>query len=275
VPAVHPVTVCHLLQMTSGIPTFHSDTSPEVRALAGEMEEAQAQGRPLTTMQAAERIGRLPLRFQPGEGFLYGMSMDVAGAVIEAVTGRTLAEYLDETVFTPFEMRDTAFYVKAPERLADIVRGDGGGFRRAPEPRYHQVPEPPAFACGGDGVYSTLHDILRFADRLSCAEGTADAATVRQMTSPPLKDLSAASFHEIPILRGKRYAMGCSVVTRPDDCAIAARAGEFGWYGHAGGWMMCLPSHKLSAVLLAQRLPSAHTELVPPFSEYIGRLLLE
>ncbi|MFX8327808.1 serine hydrolase domain-containing protein, partial [Acinetobacter baumannii] len=60
------------------------------------------------------RLASLPLRFQPGEAFEYGLSTDVLGHLLEVLSGRSLAELLNERVFSPLGMWDSGFVAQDP-----------------------------------------------------------------------------------------------------------------------------------------------------------------
>ena len=67
-------------------------------------------------------LGSVPLQFQPGEGWRYGISADVIGGIVEVVSGKPYGEYLEEMLFEPLEMKDTGFYIEESQfyRLAQM-----------------------------------------------------------------------------------------------------------------------------------------------------------
>ena len=106
---------------------------------------------------------------------------------------------------------------------------------------------------------------MKFAGML--AEGTAllREDTLQAMLTPEPWELCNNAFSAIPILRGCGFGLGMRVLVHPEDSITGGAPGEFGWYGHAGSWFMCLRSRKLSAVFIAQRLPSVHAQTIPAF----------
>ena len=116
-----------------------------------------------------ERVSRLPLAHEPGERFTYGVSTDVLGALVEKVSGRSLADFLEERVWRPLGMKDTGFGVPEAKRG---TAGEGlreGARRWAPAgevaPRQEPVPLPKLLS-GGGGLFSTTGDYARFMQML-------------------------------------------------------------------------------------------------------------
>ena len=121
VPALSPVLIKDLLNMTSGL-TYGGDSLAE-RETSRVIQEAidRLDDKPMTTIEFAERIGECPLEFQPGSQMRYGLSADILGAVIEKVSGMSFGDFMKERLFDPLDMADTAFYVpdeKICERLS-------------------------------------------------------------------------------------------------------------------------------------------------------------
>ena len=74
----------------------------------------------MTTLEFADKIGRCPLEFQPGERWKYGVSADILAAVVEKASGMKYGEFLKKELFVPLGMKDTDFYVPGEklDRLA-------------------------------------------------------------------------------------------------------------------------------------------------------------
>ena len=130
----------------------------------------------MTTQELAERLADCPLLFEPGTSWVYGTSADVLGAVIEKVSGKKLSEFMENEIFKPLGMKDTAFWVppEKRDRLAaayeTIANKDGSrtmvrytgnnlGIR-------NDMAEEPGYEAGGAGLASTLDDYMKFARML-------------------------------------------------------------------------------------------------------------
>lgn len=126
VPASRAVRLSDLLNMTSGLayPDDCTSAGKAVAALFDEMTAAQDAGVSFSTVQLANRLGQIPLAFQPGEHWMYGTSADVLGAVIEVASGMRLSRFLKQELFEPLDMKDTDFYVpdEKKNRFAELYR---------------------------------------------------------------------------------------------------------------------------------------------------------
>lgn len=125
-PASRPVRIFDLLNMTSGL-SYPDDCTPAGKAVAAlfdEMMAAQEAGLPFSTVQLANRLGQIPLAFEPGAHWMYGTSADVLGAVIEVASGMLLSRFLKQELLDPLDMKDTDFYVpdEKKRRFAELYR---------------------------------------------------------------------------------------------------------------------------------------------------------
>lgn len=152
--ARNTMTVEHLLTHKSGL--IQAIFSPDT-ALGKQYTEQVPSDGSLTALQVAQRIGKLPLFFEPGTKWHYGHSTDVLGAVLEVATGQTLDVLLKERIFDPLGMDETSFYVPAAKaaRIAEPIHGAMSD---------NTVVKP--FLSGGGGLNSTTEDYLRFANML-------------------------------------------------------------------------------------------------------------
>ena len=148
-PPKTPITLRRLLTHSAGFGYDWADPSL-ARFVAG-----QPAAEPGST-----RSYELPLLFDPGTEWTYGVGIDWAGQVVEAVTGRRLDAVIADEICSPLAMRDTGFRRTAQQqqRAAAIhLRTDDG---LVPMP--FALPEEPEMLMGGGGLYSTVTDYLRF-----------------------------------------------------------------------------------------------------------------
>ena len=156
VPVEEEMTIHDLLRHTAGL--VYEDTShPEVRAAY--LREGVT-WKDVTPAEQIARLARVPLAHQPGTAWEYSFSIDVAGRVIEAITGTTLGQFLQERVFAPLQMVDTGFVVPPAKagRLAqpfstDPVTGEPVTLL--------DVTVPPKNDAGGAGAVGTAADYAR------------------------------------------------------------------------------------------------------------------
>src|SRR5271156_4767823 len=103
-----------------------------------------------------DRVSKLPLLYQPGEGWVYSISVDIQGYLVEKLSGKSFPDFVRERIFEPLGMKDTAFYVPEAKlgRVATVYQGDPvQGL--APMPNDPTISQPPKLPSGGGGLYST------------------------------------------------------------------------------------------------------------------------
>ena len=269
VPALRPVWVMDLLGMTAGL-CYPGEDAP-AQPISTLFEKNQREilgGGGLTTLELANEIGKLPLAFQPGSHFRYSTCADILGAVIEVVSGKRFSDFLQEELFAPLGMKDTAFWVP-PEKQRRLVKA----YKRQedtliPWTGLHlcvgDYSRPPAFESGGAGLVSTLEDYAAFADML-LGEGLYHGQriltpeSVRYLTQPQLMPGPQADFWDS--LNGYSYGKLMRICTHPGQYAGFARTGEYGWDGWLGVYFANLPQEQLT-LLLMQNLTDAGTTTV-------------
>ena len=202
--------------------------------------------------EVCEKLGKLPLLFEPGTKWDYGMSTDVIGRLIEVLTGKTLDVALEERVFQPLGMKDSGFYVKQDKwnRVAEPFKGEK-------EPPLLDVTAPPKFLSGGAGGISTAGDYARFAQMLLNG-GQLDGKrilsrkTIEYMTSDHIG--SIANLPDLWYLPGPGYGFGLGFGVRLENgrSSQPGSVGDFYWGGYAGTKFWVDPKEDLIAVLMIQ-----------------------
>ena len=259
------VTMRQLFTMTSGVPYGWGDTAAG-RIRIEKEKEYMASGEPFPgTVEYANLVGQLPLAFEPGEKWMYGFSIDVLGAVLEVLTGRSLGEYLKENIFDPLGMKDTGFFVPAENhsRIATLYHINEG---LKPDQRDYPSSKP-EFESGGGGLFSTVPDYSRFAQMLLHG-GTLDGVRILGRKTVDL----ISTDHLTPeqrksdswdTQRGYGYGLGVRVMTNPELAGINGSVGEWGWDGAFGNWFCVDPKESLTCVYLTTNLPGDHYRFIP------------
>ena len=150
VNAKRPLTVRHVLTHTSGF--FNNAAYGKARVF----------DRDSSLKEMVQKLAKVPLAHQPGEGWRYGQSIDVVGALVEVWSGKSFDVFLEERIFRPLKMTDTAFYVPAGKlkRMAQQYKVEKDGILALdPPPDYTKKP---TYFSGGGGLYSTIGDYSRF-----------------------------------------------------------------------------------------------------------------
>ena len=112
VPVEKPISIRHLLTHTSGI--SYGVFNPGKIGAVYEKNNANSFGLShdeLNTEQMAATLGTVPLAFQPGTQYMYGLNMELLGRIVEVVSGMPLNKYFQQNIFTPLGMTDTYFYL--------------------------------------------------------------------------------------------------------------------------------------------------------------------
>ena len=286
VKANRPILIQDLLNMTSGY-TYGawSEDSPLgehlTSVLIKELNEDQAENgaNKITTREVARTLASIPLSFEPGTDYSYGLSADILGAVIEEISGMKLGDFMNERIFKPLGMNDTAFYVPAEKqiKLARVYRSvedwSKGGERHLDlftscnlgiqDKMNHQ----PAFESGGAGLCSNIDDYMKFAQMLTNGgqlEGKRilGEKTVAYLSQARLSPNLQQRFDmKMPHLAGYTYCNLLRVASDPGRCNVITQKGEFGWDGWLGPYVSMDLENKLTIVMTMQRCDSGTTSL--------------
>ena len=156
-PARRGITIRELLTHTSGI-AYDFTASPELKTY---YEKALVGADSLE--DAAIIIAKLPLAGDPGSLYLYGLSTDVLGRIIEVVSGQLFEEYLQENIFTPLSMNNTSFTPgKNVIEMPIVNRTENGLQIDKNHYAYERDVLNPSFQSGGGGLWSTIGDYSNF-----------------------------------------------------------------------------------------------------------------
>jgi CubicO group peptidase (beta-lactamase class C family) len=255
VPASREITVEDLLVQTSGLSYGYGPSAAAWKA-AG-LQGWSFAHRPESLAALVDRIAPLPLDAQPGAKWIYGVSTDVLGRVIEAASGQSLDVFLRTRVFDPLRMTDTSFFVpkeKAP-RLAVVYAYDGARLARAAEGAGGQgghLEGPRACFGGGAGLVSTALDWARFLQMLLNG-GTLDGARVLNARS--VAEMTRDRAGGLYPVAGVGWGFGFEVVGARGRTDRASAPGELLWGSAYDGGYLVDPRDGLLALYLAQRLP--------------------
>jgi CubicO group peptidase (beta-lactamase class C family) len=209
------------------------------------------------------RVAKLPLLYQPGEGWVYSVSVDIQGYLVEKLSGKPFADFLRERIFVPLGMKDTGFYVPAEklERVARIYQGDANP-DAVPMPRDAGISQPPGLASGGGGLYSTAGDYLRFAQMLL---NGGELNGVR-LVAPSSIELMRSNHISDEVKNARKFGIGLyqmqpglgfgydfAILEDPLKLGSTAGKGTFLWDGVAGTWFWIDPTNDVVFVGIVQR----------------------
>lgn len=233
--------------------------------------------------QLVNKVAGVPLIGDPGEQWVYSISMTVLGRVVELVSGQPLDDYLRDHVFAPLKIQDTAFYVPQDklDRLTRVYNQakDGDALSLEAEMDVPITQDPPLLE-GAAGLVSTVPDYLRFLQAL-LNQGELDGArilqaeTVAEMTRNhiPERLLPIALNPAAPMLdRGWGY--GLAVVIDASKSEFGVNNGEFGWNGSLGTYSWADPQTGTIAILMLQIQPSRAGGIAARFKDQVYHSIL-
>src|SRR5688572_4434813 len=163
VDATRQITIQDLLRHTSGF-TYGNRGETTVHKLNREAGIANSLTRRDSNATLVTKLSKLPLLFQPGTRWEYGVSTDVLGRVVEVISGKSLGDFFEERIFRPLGMQDTAFYVP-PSKLGRVAQPWARLGGPPMTPRFDVAVNAP-FQSGGAGLVGTAMDYLRFTQML-------------------------------------------------------------------------------------------------------------
>jgi CubicO group peptidase (beta-lactamase class C family) len=268
-----PVTIRDLTRHTAGF--ANGANNPGVGPLYA---AADPMNRENTLSQFAEKLGQVPLWFQPGERWEYGISVDVQAFLVERLPGVPFDRYISENIFQPLGMKDTRYFVPEADRRrlsAMYVRGQDGTLTQQGAGALSFNTNRWALTPGGFGLVSTLDDYMRFA-RMLQNEGELDGVrilrpeTVRLMATNHLPEsVTERSF--LPSKGRVGFGIDFAVRTQPPASAEEnyGEVGEFFWDGAASTLFWVDPANDLTAVLFVQLMPFDQVKLHKRFRDAV------
>jgi CubicO group peptidase (beta-lactamase class C family) len=226
-------------------------------------------GRDETLSDFVNKLAQVPLRYQPGERWMYSLSTDVCGALVEALSGQRFDAFLQENIFGPLGMHDTSFFVpdsKLDRFAACYRRGPDKRLQLTDDPQTSAYREPPAFLSGGGGLASTIADYYRFCEMLRRG-GEIDGVrilaprTVQLMTRnhlPGGQDLTALALGNFSETSNEGVGFGLGFAATFDPVrAGSLSTGEFYWGGAASTIFWVDPVADVVVIFMTQLTPSA------------------
>jgi CubicO group peptidase (beta-lactamase class C family) len=254
----HPPTMGELMSHTAGFTygLFGNTPVDQLYRKNNPLEAPSLQG-------MIDRLATLPLLYQPGTKWVYSVSVDIQGYLVEKLSGKTFPEFLRTRLFEPLGMIDTGFLVPAEKlsRVSEIYSWDRTKESLVAEPRDPNISKMPGLPSGGGGLFSTAADYFRFAQMLLNGgelEGKRilKKATVDMMRSNVLSDAVLNGNNGIGQARfspAQGFGYDFAVVLDPDAAKRQVGKGSYWWWGIAGTWFWIDPANDVVFVGIIQR----------------------
>ncbi len=278
-----PMRIWHLLTHTSGL-TYGFHNSHVTDALYREAGFEWGKPKGMDLAGCCDAWAGLPLAFQPGTEWLYGVSTDVLGRVVEVVSGQSLDEFFRERIFGPLAMADTEFWVDddKQDRFAELYFPLNNKTAVMPSPSLRSKPE---MLSGGGGLCGTAADYLRFCHMLLNG-GELDGArllgsrTVAYMTRNHLPGMAILEHFGRPLFAeaefdGMGFGLGFSVELDSAEHKVLGSEGSFAWGGAASTAFWIDPANEIVALFLTQLLPSSTYPIRPYLQQLVYQSLVD
>ncbi|MDP3853895.1 serine hydrolase [Phenylobacterium sp.] len=215
-----------------------------------------------------DKLSQVPLLYQPGERWMYSLATDICGALVEVISGKPFAEYLQDEIFGPLGMVDTAFFV-APDKVdrfcANYQRGADKQLKLIDDPATSAFAAEPGFKSGGGGLTGTTADYLRFCEMLRRG-GELDGhrvigpRTLELMHMNHLaggKDLSTMALGTFSETANDGVGFGLGFASTMGQVETGTLGtGDYYWGGAASTIFWVDPKEDLSVVFMTQLMPS-------------------
>lgn len=244
-----PITIGDLFSMTSGFSYDYAKAVSAARACNGGIAD---------TKSVIRHMAEIPLEFEPGTHWMYGMSHDILAEVIAVVSGMRFSDYMCENIFEPLQMNDTGYsfdnaaaarmaeqyeFVPHDGKIEDIVKAQSncrateGSFSKVGKSNYLVFSSE--YESGGAGIITTVSDYAKFAAALANnglginGERILLPRTVSLMKTNRLNDTQLKDFCWRQ-LKGYGYGFGVRTMIDRASAGSLSSIGEFGWGGAAG-----------------------------------------
>ena len=272
IPAKSEITIRQLLTHTSGL-DYTDIGSSKVAAIYSKNHIPSGLGYfDADLLERMKALGKLPLSFQPGEKWQYGLNSDLLGCLIEVISGMNLEDFLRKNIFDPLGMKDTYFNVPSSKanRLATVYTEDASGkiipwsheFRNI-DPDYPIMKK--RYFSGGAGLSSTAFDYAVFMQMLLNGgkyngHQILGKRTVEMITSGQLKD---------GMFGDDNMGLGFGITSERSAAKGPRNAGSFEWGGYYGTTYWADPKSKLVCLFMTQQNPNSHSDLEGKFEAIV------
>jgi CubicO group peptidase (beta-lactamase class C family) len=272
IPATSEITIRQLLTHTSGL-DYTDIGSSKVAAIYSKNHIPSGLGYfDADLLERMKALGKLPLSFQPGTKWQYGLNSDLLGCLIEVISGMNLEDFLRKNIFEPLGMKDTYFNVPSSkaDRLATVYTEDASNkiipwsheFRHI-DPDYPLMKK--RYFSGGAGLSSTAFDYAIFMQMLLNGgkyngHQILGKRTVEMITSGQLKE---------GMFGDDNMGLGFGITSERSAAKGPRNAGSFEWGGYYGTTYWADPKSKLVCLFMTQQNPNSHGDLEGKFEAIV------
>ncbi|QTD48015.1 beta-lactamase family protein [Sulfidibacter corallicola] len=302
VPATEEITIRHLLNHCSGIDYGFNNTPimTDIYQAAG-VQDGLAPTEGSIGEMVNDSLSQVPLLFEPGERFNYGLSTDVLGYLVEVVSGQSLQGFLQDRIFDPLEMHDTFFHVPTEklDRVATIYQPVEGGLQALPDEPFEIFPHlfmsnglgtngPQTYFSAGAGLCTTPDDFSRFMAMLlkkgkllkksgQCKVKVAKKKTVKRFLNRKKNDVVDLDAGTIAAFNweGYQFMNGFAIKTNKNASNTPSPKGTISWIGAYNTHYFLDPKNKLGGFIMTGLFPYLQTGYPQNLEELTYAALLD
>lgn len=272
VPAKKSVTIRDLLTHTSGI-GYAGIGSPEMNAIYAKNNIPSGIGAiDANLVERMKALGKLPLQAQPGEKWIYGLNMDLLGALVEVISGSSLEDFIRKNICEPLGMNDTWFNlpkekanrlttVYIEDSLHHIIKWDIHHF--GVDPSYPLISKH--YFSGGAGLSSTANDYAVFLQMLL----NGGVYNGHRIISKRSVEMMTCEQINIPFDGTNDFGLGFGVVSKKGAAVGPWNEGTFLWGGYFGTTYWVDPKEKLVCLFMTQQTPNSHADISEKFKAIV------
>ncbi len=272
VPAKREVTIKDLLTHTSGV-DYAGIGSNEMKAIYAKENIPSGLGIvKVNLVEEMNKLGQLPLAFQPGTQWRYGLSIDVLGAVIEVISKTSLEDFLRKNILIPLDMNDTWFNLPASKasRLTSVYTEDSlGHVMPWSENNYGVNPDYPLadkhYFSGGAGLSSTVMDYGVFLQMIMNG-GTYNG---KRILSKRVVQMMLHNQLDFTFNGTNYFGLGFEIVSDKGSADHSRNEGSFDWGGFFGTTYWADPKERLIVLFMTQQTPNSHGDLEQKFEQIL------
>lgn len=221
----------------------------------------------MTLESLCEKLGELPLAYQPGAHWRYSFATDVCARLVEVLSGQRFDDYLKANIFEPLGMVDTDFYVPEDklDRFTTMYMPDDPLDPMSVCPTPADTPsssanrELPALLSGGGGLVSTLTDYLAFARMIMAGGEWNGNRILRSETLELMRTNQCAEGVTVNFpmwsMPGTGFGLGFALKETPAAGEPDSAIGEYHWGGMAGTHFWWAPKANIAGICMTQRMP--------------------
>lgn len=272
VPAKNEITFRHLLTHTSGL-DYTDIGSSKVQAIYTKNHIPSGLGYfDENLLEKMKALGKLPLTFDPGTKWQYGLNSDLLGSLIEVISGMNLEDFLRKNIFDPLGMKDTYFNVPASkaDRLATVYTEDSlrhiikwsHEFRRI-DPDYPTMKK--RYFSGGAGLSSTAFDYAVFMQMLL----NGGKYNGHQVLSKRTVEMMISGQLAPGLFGDDNMGLGFGITSERSAARGPRNAGSFAWGGYYGTTFWADPKARLVCLFMTQQNPNSHGDVEGKFESIV------